>query len=213
LEKALIHSSYVNENPGITPASNERLEFLGDAILDLLVAEKLYHDQPGASEGELTRQRAGLVSGKALARLAAGIDLGRYLYLGKGEQSSGGHRKPSNLAAALEAVIAAVYLDSGLPAARALVLRLLEKDKTLSEDRTDFKSQLQEMTQARWQSVPEYRTIEATGPAHARRFTVEVSAAGDILGRGTGRSKRTAEQAAARTALDGFPAASPEDTG
>ena len=205
LEHAMVHSSYVNENPALSLTSNERLEFLGDAILDFIIAEKLYRDFPGSTEGEMTRHRAALVSGQALARIAAGIDLGRYLYLGKGEQASGGRRKSSNLASALEAVIAAVYLDGGLAPARQLILRLFQADLEEREDKGDFKSRLQELTQARWQSVPDYFLVEASGPDHDKRFTIEVSADGRALGRGTGRSKRQAEQAAAQAALNNLP--------
>lgn len=205
LEHALIHSSYVNENPTLSLTSNERLEFLGDAILDFIIAEKLYAELPYSSEGEMTHRRAVLVRGASLARIAAGIDLGKYLCLGKGEQSSGGRHKPSNLAGALEAVIAAVYLDGGLPATREFVLRLFHADlkKTIKQGAgTDFKSRLQELTQSRWQSVPGYRLVEATGPDHDKRFTVEVSIGDTVLGRGVGRSKRASEQEAARAALD-----------
>ena len=205
LEQALVHSSYVNENPGATPVSNERLEFLGDAVLGVIFAEKLYKLLPDTTEGEMTRHRAALVSGQALARIAAGIDLGRYLYLGKGEQASGGRRKSSNLASALEAVIAAVYLDGGLAPARQLILRLFQADLEEREDKGDFKSRLQELTQARWQSVPDYFLVEASGPDHDKRFTIEVSADGRALGQGTGRSKRQAEQAAAQAALNNLP--------
>ncbi len=127
LEQALVHSSYVNENPGIAPASNERLEFLGDAVLGLTVAEKLYQDFPHSAEGEMTRLRAALVRGNTLARVARTIKLGDYLYLGKGEEASGGRRKPANLAGALEAMIAAVFLDQGLTITRDFILRLFNE--------------------------------------------------------------------------------------
>lgn len=205
LEHALIHSSYVNENPALSLTSNERLEFLGDAILDFVIAEELYAELPDSSEGGMTHRRAGLVRGASLARVAAGIYLGKYLCLGRGEEGSGGRHKPSNLAGALEAVIAAVYLDGGLATAREFVLRLFHADleKAIKQGAgTDFKSRLQELTQARWQLVPSYHLVEATGPDHDKRFTVEVKIGDTVLGRGVGRSKRASEQEAARAALD-----------
>jgi len=204
LEQALVHSSYINENPGFTLTSNERLEFLGDAVLGLVVAEELYWDFPQFSEGELTRLRAALVRRETLARVARAIRLGDYLYLGKGEEASGGRRKPSNLAGALEAVIAAVFLDQGLTATKELILRLFneELERVVSRGaEVDYKSQLQELTQAKQQPAPVYQLVEATGPAHDRRFTVEVKIGDTVLGRGSGKSKKTAETEAARSAL------------
>ena len=204
LEQALVHSSYINENPDFTLTSNERLEFLGDAVLGLVVAEKLYQDFPQFSEGELTRLRAALVRRETLARVARAIRLGDYLYLGKGEEASGGRRKPSNLAGALEAVIAAIFLDQGLTATKESILRLFngELERVVSRGaEVDYKSQLQELTQARQQPVPIYQLVAAVGPAHDRRFTVEVKVGDTALGRGSGKSKKTAEAEAARSAL------------
>ena len=206
-EQALVHSSYVNENPGIAPASNERLEFLGDAILGLVVAEKLYQDFPHSAEGEMTRLRAALVRGNSLARVARTIKLGDYLYLGKGEEASGGRRKPANLAGVLEAMIAAIFLDQGLTIASDFILRLFDEElqKVASQGGgVDYKSQLQELIQAREQLTPAYHVIEAKGPDHDRRFTVEVRAGDTVLGRGSGKSKKEAETEAARSALAGF---------
>jgi len=152
LEQALVHSSYINENPGFALTSNERLEFLGDAVLGLAVAEKLYQDFPQLSEGEMTRLRAALVRRETLARVARAIRLGDYLYLGKGEEASGGRGKPSNLAGALEAVIAAVFLDQGLTATKEFILRQFneELERVVSRGaEVDYKSQLQELTQAK----------------------------------------------------------------
>ena len=205
LEQALVHSSYFNENPSIAPADNERLEFLGDAILGFIVAEELYKRFPQFSEGELTKLRSSLVRRDALARMARAIKLGNYLYLGKGEEASGGRRKPANLAGALEAVIAAILLDRGLSAARDFILKSADKElnKVLSRGvKADDKSRLQEIIQARQQKTPAYRVIEAMGPAHDRRFTVEVRVGKTILGRGLGKSKKSAEAEAARSALD-----------
>ena len=204
LEQALVHSSYVNENPGFAPTSNERLEFLGDAVLGLIVAEKLYQDFPQLSEGEMTRLRAALVCQDTLARVARAIKLGDYLYLGKGEKASGGERKPANLARALEAVIAAVFLDQGLFTTRDVTLRLFNEElqKVASQGvEVDYKSQLQELIQAREQQAPVYRVVEATGPDHEKKFTVEVRIGDTVLGKGTGKSKKTAETEAARSAL------------
>ena len=204
LEQALVHSSYVNENPGFAPASNERLEFLGDAVLGLIVAEKLYQDFPQLDEGEMTRLRAALVCQDTLARVARAIKLGDYLYLGKGEKASGGQRKPANLARALEAVIAAIFLDQGSSTTRDATLRLFNKElqKMASQGvEVDYKSQLQEFLQAREQQAPVYRVVEATGPDHEKKYNVEVRLGDTVLGRGTGKSKKTAETEAARSAL------------
>jgi len=204
LEQALTHSSYSNENPEFAPASNERLEFLGDAILGLIVAEKLYHDFPQLSEGEMTRLRSVLVCQDALARVARTIKLGDYLYLGKGERASGGQRKPANLASAFEAVIAAIYLDQGLPATRAIILRLIDAELQKVVNRgieIDYKSRLQEFIQSRQPLLPVYRVIDTTGPDHEKTFVVEVSIGDTVLGRGAGKSKKTAEIEAARMAL------------
>jgi ribonuclease III len=204
LEQALVHGSYVNENPEMAPVSNERLEFLGDAVLGLVVAEKLYRDYPAFDEGELTRLRAALVRRETLARLAAGIGLGDYLYLGKGEDSSGGRRKPANLASALEAIIAAVFLDQGLAEARRVVLMLLddEIEAAVAHDRaSDYKTELQHITQARRHESPTYELVTAAGAEHGKTFTVEVRLGLQVLGRGSGKSKKAAESEAAREAL------------
>lgn len=205
LEQALVHSSYINENPGFAPTSNERLEFLGDAVLGQLVAEKLYQDFPHFTEGEMTKLRAALVRRDTLARMAKAIGLGDHLYLGKGEEVSGGRRKPANLAAALEAVIAAVFLDKGSSATREFVLRMLdvELENAVSQHTgVDYKSELQELIQAREQQTPTYHLVEVTGPDHDRTFTMEVRLGGTVLGRGSGKSKKAAESEAARSALE-----------
>jgi ribonuclease-3 len=208
LEQALVHRSYVNENPGLALASNERLEFLGDAVLGLVVAEKLYQDFPDFAEGEMTKLRAALVCQDTLSHIAETIGLGDYLYLGRGEEASGGRHKPANLARALEAVIGAVSRDRGLAAASDFILRLFseEMEKVASQGAgINYKSQLQELVQARGQPAPVYRVIEATGPDHDKRFTVEVRAGDIVLGKGSGRSKKAAETEAARSALERFP--------
>ena len=204
LEQALIHSSYLNENPALAVSSNERLEFLGDAILGFIVAEKLYRDFPNIDEGEMTKLRTTLVRQDCLTRIAAAIELGDYLYLGKGEEATGGRHKATNLAATLEAVMAAVYLDQGLTATRDFVLRLFraELEKIASTGAgADYKSQLQETTQARWQLTPTYHVTEAVGPDHDKTFTVEVRLGDTVLATGSGKSKRAAETEAAGAAL------------
>lgn len=205
LERALVHSSYINENPALVSGHNERLEFLGDAVLDFIVADKLYQDFPDLTEGEMTRLRAALVRRDTLARLARFIRLGDFLYMGKGEEASGGRSKTPNLAGALEAVIAAVYLDRGTKATRDMVVRLLgeEWERVASQGTgADCKSKLQELSQARFQLTPAYRLVAEAGPEHDKRFTVEVMVGAEILGKGTGKSKKLAETEAARVALE-----------
>jgi ribonuclease-3 len=205
LEQALIHGSYINENPGLALASNERLEFLGDAVLGMVVAEKLYQDFPHLDEGEMTRLRAALVRRETLARVAASIGLGDHLYLGKGEEASGGRAKPNNLASALEAVIAAIFLDQGANKAGDFILRLLstELEQVVKQGaEPDYKTRLQEFIQAREQKAPTYDLIEVVGPEHGKTFIVEVRLGEIILGRGSGKSKKAAETEAARLALE-----------
>ncbi len=207
LEQALVHSSYLNENLDFAPTSNERLEFLGDAVLGMVVAEKLYQECLHSDEGEMTRLRADLVRRDTLARMAKAISLGNYLYMGKGEEASGGRRNPANLAGALEAVIAAIFLDQGPATAKDFILRLLDTElqKIVSQGvAVDAKSRLQEFIQAREQQTPTYHVVEATGPDHDKRFTVEVRLGDTILGMGSGKSKKAAEIEAARAALERF---------
>lgn len=207
LEQALVHSSYLNENPSIA-VSNQRPEFLGDAVLGLVIAQELYRRLPQTSEGKMTELRSWLVRGDSLSRLAGSIRLGSYLYVGKGEEASGGRDKPANLAGALEAVIGAIFLDQGFKPASDFVLKLMSKelDQALSQGiAPDYKSQLQELIQARHQLAPTYQVIEATGPDHDRRFTVEVRLGDTVLGRGRGKSKKEAEEEAARSALQQLP--------
>ena len=205
LEQAVVHSSYINENPVFASGHNERLEFLGDAILGFVVAEKLYQDFPDLSEGKMTKLRSALVRRDTLARVARAVRLGDFLYLGKGEEASGGRGKTANLAGALEAVIAATFLDQGAAITRNLVLRLLGEElaKVVSQGvGVDYKSQLQELTQSRRQLTPTYRLVEAVGPDHDKRFIVEVMAGDMVLGRGAGKSKKLAETEAAHSALE-----------
>jgi ribonuclease-3 len=204
LEQAVVHSSYINENPASVSGHNERLEFLGDAILGFIVAEKLYRDFPELDEGEMTKFRAALVRRDTLARVARTIRLGDFLYMGKGEEVYGGRGRAANLAGAFEAVLAATYLDQGVTVTSDLVLKLLgsELERAVSRGAgVDFKSKLQELTQSRHQSVPAYRLIAEAGPDHDKRFTFEVIVDDKVLGRGTGKSKKSAETEAARMAL------------
>jgi ribonuclease-3 len=205
LQQALVHSSYINENPAYVSGHNERLELLGDAVLGLIVAEELYRSSPHLSEGEMTRLRAALVCRDALARVAHSIALGDFLYVGKGEEAGGGRNKTTNLAGALEAVIAAVYLDRGLAIAGDTVARLFvaEWPKLAGPGAViDYKSRLQELIQSRFQRTPSYRLVAETGQPHDPVFTVEVCISGRVVAMGSGRSKKLAETEAARAALD-----------
>ena len=172
-----------------------------------MVATRLYLDFPFFNEGEMTRLRAVLVRGYTLAQLARGIGLGNYLYLGKGEDATGGRNKSANLAAAMEAVIGAVYLDQGLGTVTDFILRLLDTELTEAvNNRSDanYKSDLQEILQAREQKTPSYHVIETSGPDHDRRFSVEVRLGDTVLGKGSGKSKKAAETAAAEVVLKRF---------
>lgn len=204
LREALTHTSYVNENPSEVTTDNERLEFLGDAVFDLLVAEVLYQRYPKAQEGELTAMRAALVKTDTLARVSHRLNVADHLLLGRGEEASGGRRRPANLCAGLEAIIAATYLDQGLDVARRLVHDLLGDAIDalgVSMATRDPKSRLQEQIQADLHCTPVYRTVSQSGPDHAKEFMVEVAVGDRVLGTGRGPSKQSAEQAAARDAL------------
>ena len=204
LEQALIHSSCINENPGLSFGSNERLEFLGDAVLGLVIAESLYNKYPHLTEGQMTRFRAAIVRRDSLTGMARTIKLGDYLSLGKGEEAGGGRQRPLNLAGAMEAVIAAIFLDHGLETVRDFILKLFVPDleKVVTQDEgIDYKSELQELIQAREQQTPAYYLVETTGPDHEPRFTVEVKLGERVLGRGSGSSKKAAESEAARSAI------------
>ncbi len=205
LEQALVHSSYINENPGAALASNERLEFLGDAVLGMIFAQKLYHYFPNATEGEMTKLRSALVRRNTLNSVAKTFGLSDYLYLGKGEELSGGRHKPTNLAGALEAIIAAIFLDQGWDTTTDFILRLFDMElKKLDRQgaEVDYKSQLQQLIQSNQQEIPVYQIIGTTGPAHDQMFTAEVRVSDTVLGRGSGKSKKLAETEAARSALE-----------
>ena len=203
LQEALTHSSYVNENPRAT--SNERLEFVGDAVLGLILAEKLFHDHPDLAEGDLTKMRSQLICRASLAAIARTFNLGEYLFLGRGEEASGGGNKSANLAGAIEAIIAAVYLDCDWHSTQRFVLHLF-KDSLASvcdERRSDdHKSRLQEVLQQLFKIAPVYRVVTKTGPDHDRQFTVEVMLEEKVLARGTGPSKKLAEAQSAQIALE-----------
>jgi ribonuclease-3 len=209
LVQSMAHRSWCAENVGL--ASNERLEFLGDAVLGLVVTDHLYRGYPSLPEGELAKARASLVNSAALAEVALEVDLGAGLLLGKGEGASGGRDKPSILADALEAVIGAVYLDRGWHAAESLVMALLASrmsDAAAGPGGNDFKTRLQELCARRYDQLPGYELHEE-GPDHAKRFDAVVRVRGDVLGRGRGRSKKQAEQAAARQAWEHLAAEAP----
>ena len=201
LRQALTHKSAEQE---LNVPANERLEFLGDAVLDLVLTQHLFHLHPDLAEGELTKLKAVAVSEPVLAAVAREIELGRFLLLARGEEQSGGRDRNSILADAMEAIFAAVYLDRGLRAARDLIVRLLGPRVTMIERREhelDHKTLLQEKIQEVHRTPPTYRVISQTGPDHDRTFVAEARIGKTILGSGTGKSKKQAEQAAARQAL------------
>ena len=205
LSEALCHSSYANEHRSAHLNSNERLEFLGDSVLGFVTAEFLFVQHPDLPEGDLTRIRAVLVCEQSLYEVAKKLDLGRYLKLGRGEEAGGGRQRTSILADATEAVFAAVYLDGGIVAASALIHRLLldaEREEAVEERRRDYKTALQELVQRQADQVLTYRMVGEEGPDHAKTFVAEVLLNGEPLGRGSGHSKKEAEQAAARSALE-----------
>ena len=204
LQRAFVHESLVNETDESTP-SNERLEFLGDSVLGLAVAEFLFKEFPHEAEGQLAQMKSYLVSRKHLAVCADRLKLGQYLLLGKGEENSGGKRRESLLANCYEAVLGAIFLDGGYGKARRSIIGVLGDDMRQGLGAVkDEKSRLQEKVQTIFQALPEYRIVAETGPAHDRSFTVEVVFGGEVLGGGEGRSKREASQAAAKIALKVF---------
>jgi ribonuclease III len=209
LEEALTHRSYCNENPKLAPRDNERLEFLGDAVVGLAVASLLHEHFPLAAEGELTRRRADLVCERGLTELAEELEIGAALRLGKGELRSGGREKPRLLSSALEAILGAVCVDAGVAKAYDLARRLFEpRLHAVTPGETDFKSRLQERAQAERGETPRYQVEASEGPDHDRVFAVTVSLGGEVSGRGRGGSKLRAEQEAARLALENWPAPS-----
>jgi ribonuclease-3 len=208
LDEALTHKSYVNERKGSSQSHNERLEFLGDAVLSLIVSDYLATRYPQLSEGALSKLKAKLVSEPALAAAAKRLDLGVRLRLGRGEELSKGREKASLLADGLEAVIAAVYLDGGLEAGRVFTLDALSEELGSIESLQtrpgddDYKTRFQEWCQRQYESLPRYITVQETGPDHQKLFRVEVSVGDQVVGCGQGHSKKEAEQAAAKQALE-----------
>ena len=201
LSEALNHSSYANEHRG-GMGSNERLEFLGDSVLGFVSAEYLFQGHPDLPEGDLTRMRASLVCEQSLYEVAKELDLGSYLKLGRGEEAGGGRHRQSILADAVEAVFAAVYLDGGIEQVRELIVRVLLSKGPAAEERKDYKTTLQEVVQRRSGQVLTYHMVSQSGPDHNKKFLFEVRLNDRAIGRGEGRSKKEAEQAAARDALE-----------
>jgi ribonuclease-3 len=205
LHTAFVHSSYLNENPSAASESNERLEFLGDAVVGLVVADDLYRRFPERSEGLLTQMRIHVVQGETLARVARSLELGEHLVLGVGEEASGGRERDSSMAGLFEALVGAVYLDQGYHDAARFVLGVLDAELADSERIGHIKnpkSALQELLQGRGIPAPSYRITETKGKDHAREFTVVVLVDGKVMGEGKGRRKSLAEQEAAAYALD-----------
>lgn len=202
LEQALRHASYCNELPGERLGDNQRLEFLGDAVLALMVGQRLMMRFPDAHEGQLSMTRAQVVSEEGLSEVADKLGIGQWLLLGRGEERSGGRSKPKILADAFEAIIAAVYLDGGFEAARAAVDRLLLDRINAAEIRgfNDYKTRLQEAVQARMKMTPTYQVVQQLGPDHDKRFVVSVTIGSEEIARSIGRSKKEAEQIAAAEA-------------
>lgn len=203
LKNALVHSSYANEVRGNTH-SNERLEFLGDSVLSIVVADHIYHKYPTMPEGELTRMRASLVCEKTLCAFSRELGIGEYLLLGRGEDKNGGRERDSILADAFEAVLAAIYLDGGMVAAKKHILNTVLRDLEHHCDEDsfkDYKTTLQEIIQRNPEESVSYTLIDESGPDHDKQFTVAVKLNSNIIGTGVGKSKKQAEQMAAHQAL------------
>ena len=203
LETALTHSSFVNENRKYASEDYQRLEFLGDSVLGFLTAEYLYSKE-NITEGIMTRMRSELVSEKALYKVAKAIDLGKYIRIGKGEEHMGGRERPSVLSDIVESVTAAIYLDSGMDAAKDFVMRFVLNDVHMAsaEVSDDYKSALQELIQHDPSNILSYELIEEKGPDHSKTFTFAALLNGEVVGTGSGSTKKSAEQAAARNALE-----------
>ena len=203
LQNALAHSSYANERWHDSLKSNERLEFLGDSILGMMVADYLYRTFPNRPEGELTRMRADMVCEKALAKVADTLGLGQHLLLGKGEELGGGRNRGSILADAVESVIAACYLDGGMDAAKAFIRKFILVNVPVSKfHNADYKTALQELVQQKKNQTLTYTLVGESGPDHDKQFRVELTLNGSVVGVGIGSSKKRAEQAAAQAAME-----------
>ena len=203
LQNALAHSSYANERWHNSLMSNERLEFLGDSILGMVVADYLYRSFPNRPEGELTRMRADMVCERSLALVAGQIGLGKHLLLGKGEEQGGGRSRDSILADAVESVIAACYLDGGMEAAQQFIQRFVLSDVPVAKlHNADYKTALQELVQQKKNQIIQYTLVGESGPDHDKQFRVELSLNGTVMGYGIGTSKKRAEQEAAKAAYE-----------
>lgn len=203
LEQAFIHSSYINEHPQYELEDNERLEFMGDSVLNFIITEEIYSRFAGLSEGRLTEIRSSLNREETLAQIASTLDLGAHLKMSKGEKASQGHQKPGNLANTFEALIGAIYLDRGINQAKSFLINLMEPYLSSIENGyidTNYKGLLQEYTQLNYKILPSYRLLKTEGPDHEKTFTVQVKLGNKVLAKGTGRSKRSAEMDAARKA-------------
>ena len=201
LHHALCHSSYANEQKSEATTSNERLEFLGDSVLGMITAEYLFRTQKTVNEGDLTRTRAALVCEGSLFDVAKTLDLGAHLQLGKGEEAGGGRNRPSILADAVEAIFAAVYLDGGLDAVRSVITRLIFDRGVVEAVRRDYKTALQELVQRKPNQELCYMLVDESGPDHNKTFIAAVKLNGGEIGRGSGHTKKEAEQAAAQAAF------------
>ncbi len=203
LEQALTHKSWLNEHPG-KRGSNERLEFLGDAVLEFLVSKEIFTRFPDKEEGYLTALRANLVNTQNLAALAKKLDVGKAIYLSKGEEEGGGRENESLLADTTEAIIGALFMDSGIDAAENFIQTNLlpEIEEKVKEPLKDAKSRLQESVQSKGLPAPKYQVVQESGPDHSKDFVVEVSVNGKIIGRGEGKNKAAAEQESAQKALE-----------
>lgn len=214
LQQALVHRSYLNEQGGRPSDSYERLEFLGDAVIEVAVSTWLYEFLPNHSEGDLTKARANLVCGESLARIARRLGLGDHVLLGKGEEATGGRQRESTLAATMESIVAALYLDQGFEAARGFVLRIMspELDQFLLQGTTpdNPKSRLQEYIQGTGRATPKYQLTSSRGPDHDPWFDIEVLVESEVIGRGQGGKKADAERAAAKDALERIDSQTPE---
>ncbi|HAV10551.1 MAG TPA: ribonuclease III [Dehalococcoidia bacterium] len=205
LQQAFVHTSYINENPDFTLQDNERLEFLGDACLNMVVAEDLFKKFPDAAEGDLTRMRVSLIRQETSARVAAMLNLGDFLYLGKGEDARGVRKQQSTLDDTYEALLGAIFLDQGFDVTKAFIMNTIGRQFDLlikSGAFQNHKAMLQEFTQAEYKQLPVYELVTSDGPDHDKLFTITVALGDKVLGTGTGKTKRAAEMEAARSALE-----------
>jgi ribonuclease-3 len=204
LNQALTHKSFANEKNMERSSDNERLEFLGDSVLGLVISHTLFNECPGEDEGVLTRYKSQLVSGETLARIAKELAIGEYLLLGKGEEASGGRKHLSNLMCSLEAIIGAVFLDGGLKASHGFITKIFRPEIQLVKEgrgSKDYKSIFQQIALRKFKTTPSYKVLSEIGPDHKKHFIVEAVVAGKRLGIGSGHNKKSAEQASAREAI------------